>query len=76
MYYLFLMLLHCLVLPLKWFFADHHQRTSSPGVDVLKFENVSQLLVDSGCLLLILKILGLQDMSVTLPEQSDGQEHW
>jgi hypothetical protein len=76
MYYLVLMLLHCLVLPLKWFFADHFQRTSPHRVDVLKFENVSQLLVDSGCLLLILKILGLQDMSVTLPEQSDGQEHW
>ena len=44
-------------------------------IDVLKFENVSQLLVDSGCLLLILKILGLQDMAATLQEQSEGQEY-
>ncbi|KAG2183116.1 hypothetical protein INT44_006097 [Umbelopsis vinacea] len=42
---------------------------------VLKFENVSQLLVDSGCLLLILKILGLQDMAATLQEQTEGQEY-
>ncbi|KAJ2957219.1 hypothetical protein NQZ79_g7035 [Umbelopsis isabellina] len=53
-----------LVLLLRWTKLSH----------VLKYENVSQLLVDSGCLLLILKILGLQDMAVTLSEQPDNQE--
>ncbi|KAH8550495.1 hypothetical protein BGW37DRAFT_66525 [Umbelopsis sp. PMI_123] len=54
-----------LLLLLQWTKLSH----------VLKFENVSQLLVDSGCLLLILKILGLQDMATTLVEQTEGQEY-
>lgn len=40
-------------------------------VDVLKFEYLSQLLVDSGCLLLILKILGLQEVTTLVSAQTD-----
>ena len=39
--------------------------------DVLKFEFLSQLLVDSGCLLLILKILGLQEITNLVAAKTD-----
>ncbi|RUS21484.1 hypothetical protein BC938DRAFT_475404 [Jimgerdemannia flammicorona] len=42
-----------------------------PFSDVLKFEYLCQLLVDSGCLLLILKMLGLQDITATVCAQSE-----
>lgn len=40
-------------------------------IDVLKFEYISQLLVDSGCLLLILKIIGLQEITDLVKAQTD-----
>lgn len=46
----------------------HRQFTFS---DVLKFEFLSQLLVDSGCLLLILKILGLQEITNLVAAKTD-----
>ncbi|KAI7885634.1 N1221-domain-containing protein [Lichtheimia hyalospora FSU 10163] len=46
---------------LKWTKVSH----------VLKFEFISQLLVDSGCLLLILKILGLQEITNLVAAKTD-----
>ncbi|CAO3628582.1 unnamed protein product [Cunninghamella echinulata] len=46
---------------LKWSKLSH----------VLKFEYISQLLVDSGCILLIMKIMGLQDMAGLVASQTD-----
>lgn len=40
-------------------------------IDILKFEYVSQLLVDSNCLLLILKMFGLQDVSLTIKAKNE-----
>ncbi|KAI8339058.1 hypothetical protein BC941DRAFT_469236 [Chlamydoabsidia padenii] len=50
-----------LLLLLKWFKVSH----------VLKFEYFSQLLVDSGCMLLILKIFGLQEIGVLTSTKTD-----
>ncbi|KAI8074502.1 hypothetical protein BC940DRAFT_288404 [Gongronella butleri] len=50
-----------LLLLLKWFKLSH----------VLKFEYLSQLLVDSGCMLLILKIFGLQEVSALAVAQTN-----
>ncbi|GAA5798117.1 hypothetical protein HPULCUR_003517 [Helicostylum pulchrum] len=50
-----------LLLLLKWTKSSH----------VLKFEYISQLLVDSGCLLLILKIIGLQEITDLVKAQTD-----
>ncbi|ORX48207.1 hypothetical protein DM01DRAFT_1309695 [Hesseltinella vesiculosa] len=50
-----------LLLLLKWFKLSH----------VLKFEYLSQLLVDSGCMLLILKIFGLQEVSALATTKSN-----
>ncbi|KAL1928920.1 hypothetical protein VTP01DRAFT_1979 [Rhizomucor pusillus] len=50
-----------LILLLKWTKVSH----------VLKFEYISQILVDSGCLLLILKILGLQEITTLVGVHTD-----
>ncbi|KAF7727735.1 Factor arrest protein 11 [Apophysomyces ossiformis] len=50
-----------LILLLKWSKLSH----------ILKFEYLSQLLVDSGCMLLILKILGAQDITATVAAKTD-----
>ncbi|KAI9274678.1 hypothetical protein BDA99DRAFT_498220 [Phascolomyces articulosus] len=50
-----------LLLLLKWTKVSH----------VLKFEYLSQLLVDSGCLLLILKILGLQEITALVAAETN-----
>jgi hypothetical protein len=44
---------------------------TNPRIDVLKFEYISQLLMDSGCLLLILKMVGLPDVSELVKTQTD-----
>ncbi|KAG2219692.1 hypothetical protein INT45_001864 [Circinella minor] len=54
-----------LFLLLKWTKVSH----------VLKFEYLSQLLVDSGCLLLILKILGLQEITSLVATKTDVSGH-
>ncbi|CAI2178129.1 10123_t:CDS:10 [Funneliformis geosporum] len=41
---------------------------------ILKFEYVSQLLVESNCLLLILKMFGLQDVSLTIKSRNDVED--
>ncbi|KAL0077061.1 hypothetical protein F4703DRAFT_1243755 [Phycomyces blakesleeanus] len=50
---------------LKWFKASH----------VLKYEYFSQLLVDSGSMLLILKILGLQEITSVVATISDVDKY-
>lgn len=40
-------------------------------VDVLKFEYLSQILIDSGCMLLILKLLGLQEVALLASKKTD-----
>ncbi|KAI8100081.1 uncharacterized protein BX664DRAFT_33163 [Halteromyces radiatus] len=54
-----------LLLLLKWFKISH----------VLKFEYLSQLLVDSGCMLLILKIFGLQEIGTLASIKTDADEY-
>ncbi|KAI9491454.1 hypothetical protein BDB00DRAFT_833075 [Zychaea mexicana] len=54
-----------LLLLLKWTKVSH----------VLKFEYISQLLVDSGCLLLILKILGLQEITTIVSAETEINGH-
>ncbi|KAL0075938.1 hypothetical protein J3Q64DRAFT_1773403 [Phycomyces blakesleeanus] len=54
-----------ILLLLKWTKLSH----------VLKHEYLSQLLVDSGCLLLILKILGLQEITALVAAQTDRSDH-
>ncbi|CAG8549971.1 7249_t:CDS:10 [Acaulospora morrowiae] len=53
-----------LLLMLKHFKLNH----------VLKFEYLSQLLVDANCLLLIFKILSLQDVSVTIKAKNEMED--
>ncbi|KAI9254396.1 hypothetical protein EDC94DRAFT_241005 [Helicostylum pulchrum] len=50
-----------LLLMLKWFKISH----------VLKFEYLSQILIDSGCMLLILKLLGLQEVALLASKKTD-----
>ncbi|SCV68896.1 BQ2448_1017 [Microbotryum intermedium] len=50
-----------LILALKWFKTSH----------VMKFHYLSQLLVDSNCLLLILKMFGLQEVSTSVKTKND-----
>ncbi|GAA6059340.1 hypothetical protein JCM10212_003238 [Sporobolomyces blumeae] len=54
-----------LILTLKWFKTSH----------VMKFHYFSQLLVDSNCLLLILKMFGLQEVSTLVRVRHDRPEH-
>lgn len=51
-----------LLLTLKWFKASH----------AMKFHYVSQLLVDSNCLLLILKMFGLQEVASTVKSKNEA----
>ncbi|GAA6052338.1 hypothetical protein JCM3770_007259 [Rhodotorula araucariae] len=54
-----------LILTLKWFKTSH----------VMKFHYFSQLLVDSNCLLLILKMFGMQEVSTLVRVKHDRPEH-
>lgn len=40
-------------------------------IDVLKYEYISQLLADSGCILLILKMIGLQEVTDMVTAHTD-----
>ncbi|KAI8876362.1 hypothetical protein K501DRAFT_52946 [Backusella circina FSU 941] len=53
------------MLILKWTKASH----------VLKFEYVSQLLMDSGCLLLMLKIMGMYDLTALAGKRTDIKQY-
>ncbi|KAI8992187.1 hypothetical protein BDF20DRAFT_909855 [Mycotypha africana] len=50
---------------LKWFKLSH----------ILKFEYLSQMLIDCGCMLLILKLIGLQEMPLLAVRRSDHEEY-
>ncbi|KAI0089271.1 hypothetical protein BDY19DRAFT_944963 [Irpex rosettiformis] len=54
-----------LLLSLKWFKVSH----------VMKFHHLGQILLDTNCLLLILKMFGLQEVSVTVVSKADAPEH-
>ncbi|EGO27347.1 hypothetical protein SERLADRAFT_366889 [Serpula lacrymans var. lacrymans S7.9] len=54
-----------LLLILKWFKASH----------VMKFHHLGQLLLDTNCLLLILKMFGLQEVSVSVVSKADSPDH-
>ncbi|KIJ37340.1 hypothetical protein M422DRAFT_69303 [Sphaerobolus stellatus SS14] len=54
-----------LMLMLQWFKVSH----------VMKFHHFGQLLLDSNCLLLILKMFGLQEVSTTVITKTDSPEH-
>ncbi|KAM0755828.1 hypothetical protein T439DRAFT_13398 [Meredithblackwellia eburnea MCA 4105] len=54
-----------LILSLKWFKTSH----------VMKFHYLSQLLVDSNCLLLILKMFGLQEVSTSVKTKNERPDH-
>lgn len=41
----------------------------------MKFHYLSQLLVDSNCLLLILKMFGLQEVSTSVRTKNDRPDH-
>ncbi|KAI3596748.1 cell cycle arrest in response to pheromone-related protein [Moniliophthora roreri] len=54
-----------LLLVLKWFKVSH----------VMKFHHLGQLLLDTNCLLLLLKLFGLQEVSTSLVSKADALEH-
>ncbi|KAJ7068021.1 hypothetical protein C8F01DRAFT_1334094 [Mycena amicta] len=54
-----------LLLVLKWFKVSH----------VMKFHHVGQHLLDTNCLLLILKMFSLQDLSLIVVSKADSPEH-
>ncbi|KAH9938243.1 uncharacterized protein B0H18DRAFT_966229 [Fomitopsis serialis] len=54
-----------LLLTLKWFKVSH----------AMKFHHLGQQLLDTNCLLLILKMFGLQEVSVTIVSKADSPEN-
>ncbi|KAF8559062.1 hypothetical protein OG21DRAFT_1503519 [Imleria badia] len=54
-----------LLLTLKWFKASH----------AMKFHHLGQLLLDTNCLLLILKMFGLQEVSASVVSKADSPDH-
>lgn len=53
-----------LILLLRWFKTSH----------VMKFHYLSHLLVDSNCLLLILKMFGLQEVSTQVSTRNEAED--
>lgn len=43
--------------------------------DVMKFHHFGQLLLDSNCLLLILKMFGLQEVATTVVAKNESVDH-
>ncbi|KAJ9093441.1 hypothetical protein QFC20_007123 [Naganishia adeliensis] len=72
-----------LLLLLKWFKASR----TSQGVnlkpdtylrcapDIIKFQHLATLLIDSNCLLLILKMFGFQDLLNTVQTRNEWEDH-
>ncbi|KAK1228877.1 Factor arrest protein 11 [Marasmius sp. AFHP31] len=54
-----------LLLVLKWFKVSH----------VMKFHHLGQLLLDTNCLLLLLKLFGLQEVSTSLVSRADSPDN-
>lgn len=66
-----------LLLVLKWFKASRKSRFYSGRLkpDILKFHFVAQLLFDSNCLLLVLKMFGLSDVQQSV-QTINEDENW
>lgn len=43
--------------------------------DVMKFHHLGQLLLDTNCLLLILKMFGLQEVATTVVSRADSPDN-
>ncbi|KAF8270983.1 N1221-domain-containing protein [Lactarius quietus] len=54
-----------LLLTLKWFKVSH----------VMKFHHLGQLLLDTNCLLLVMKMFGMQDVSTTVVSKADSPDN-
>ncbi|KAI6117629.1 hypothetical protein EV401DRAFT_2057754 [Pisolithus croceorrhizus] len=54
-----------LLLTMKWFKASH----------VMKFHHLGQLLLDTNCLLLILKVFGLQEVANSIVSKADSPDY-
>ncbi|KAI0306907.1 N1221-domain-containing protein [Multifurca ochricompacta] len=54
-----------LLLTLKWFKVSH----------VMKFHHLGQLLLDTNCLLLVMKMFGMQDVSTTVVSKADSSDN-
>ncbi|KAH9981843.1 hypothetical protein BJV74DRAFT_853259 [Russula compacta] len=54
-----------LLLTLKWFKVSH----------VMKFHHLGQLLLDTNCLLLVMKMFGMQDVSMTVVSKADSPDN-
>lgn len=72
-----------LLLTLKWFKVSRESRTCvCPAewetddwpVDVMKFHHLGQILLDTNCLLLILKMFGLQEVAHTVVSKADAPD--
>lgn len=71
-----------LLLTLKWFKASRKYLADpypniygSAWLDVMKFHHLGQLLLDTNCLLLILKMFGLQEVSASVISKADSPDH-
>lgn len=71
-----------LLLVLKWFKVSREFRPLPPNVplwiqltDVMKFHHLGQHLLDTNCLLLILKMFGLQEVSASVVSKADSPEN-
>lgn len=58
--------------PLQW--SPHCKLITVLAIDVMKFHHLGQLLLDSNCLLLVLKMFGLQEVASTVIAKNDIPE--
>ncbi len=71
-----------LLLLLKWFKASRERRnegvpllrSSVMTTDILKEQYLATLLIDSNCLLLILKMFGLQELLATIQTKNEWED--
>lgn len=69
-----------LLLTLKWFKASREWIFRllvhcSSRIDVMKFHHLGQLLLDSNCLLIVLKMFGLQEVATVVATKNDSPDH-
>ena len=72
-----------ILLTLKWFkvsrkntpFKLNDVMHHTVSEDVMKFHHLGLLLLDSNCLLLILKMFGLQEVSTLITSSCDSPDH-
>ncbi|KAG6832892.1 hypothetical protein H0H92_004776 [Tricholoma furcatifolium] len=61
-----------LLLVLKWF---KELQMLTDALDIMKFHHLGQHLLDTNCLLLILKIFGLQEVATSVVSKADAPDH-